>query len=122
MNLELKDLSLGEIVEQLTMLQNQGCGDWKVRIVNRDGHRSCIGKIIGIGGKDGGTVALFPVPEDIGHINALTKVMTMMCCDKAAKGQSCGTCPDLATCEHIKTIDENWKLIYEGGGKDGEVQ
>ena len=94
MNMELKDLSLGEIIEQLTILQNQGCGDWKVRIVNRDGHRSCIGKILGAGGKNGGTIALFPVPEDIGRINAL-----------------------------MKRFNENWKLIYEGGRKDdSEVQ
>ena len=121
MNMELKDLSLGEIIEQLTILQNQGCGDWKVRIVNRDGHRSCIGKILGAGRKDGGTIALFPVPEDIGCINALTKMMAMMSCDKAAKGQDCNTCPNLAICEHMKRFDENWKLIYEGG-KDDKVQ
>lgn len=119
MNMELKDLSLDEIIDQLTRLRDSGCGGWKVRVIHRDGRRSCVGKIIGAGGKDGGTVALFPVPEDIGCINALTKMMAMMSCDKAAEGQDCNTCPDLATCEHMKRFDENWKLIYEGGRKDG---
>ena len=49
----------------------------------------------------GGTVAL------------MTLMMTMMTCDKAAKGQECGSCPDLPTCPQMKAVDESFKRMAE---------
>ena len=50
MNMELKDLSLDEVVEQLTKLKSmhEKADFWKLRIVLSDGRKWCVGKILGV--------------------------------------------------------------------------
>lgn len=119
MSMELKDLSLDEVVDQLTKLKSmhRKADFWKLRIVLSTGQKWCVGKIIGIANDKTGeaTAYMFPVPENIGSLNALSKLMTMMTCDKAAKGQECGSCPDLPTCPQMKSIDESFRRMAEGG-------
>ena len=117
MNMGLKDLSLDEVVEQLTKLKDmhQKADFWKLRIVLSDGRKWCVGKILGVANDKTGeaTAYMFPVPENIGALNALSKLMTMMTCEKAAKGQECGSCPDLPTCPQMKAVDESFKRMAE---------
>ena len=112
MNLELKDMTLDEIIDQLKKVKKMlpGVKDWKVRIGWSTGDKSCVGKILAISNDDDqGTVYLFPVPENIGNINAMFKLMTSMVCPKRADGQDCNTCPDIATCGHVEAIEKNLK-------------
>lgn len=118
MNLTLHDLKLGDIITQLTALQNQGYNEWKVRILYSDGRKSCVGKILAVGSGDDGTIALFPVPEDIENINSVSKLMAMLSCDDAMKGQECGSCPKLPTCEITARIDGSMHAAFDK--KDGE--
>ena len=118
MNMELKDLSLDEVVEQLTKLKSMHpkADFWKLRIALSDGRKWCVGKILGITNDRTGeaTAYMFPVPENIESLNALSKLMALMTCEKAAKGQKCGSCPDLATCPQMKTIDESFRHMADG--------
>lgn len=118
MNMELKEMSLDEVVEQLTKLKamNPKADFWRLRIVLSDGRKWCVGKILGLANDRTGeaTALMFPVPENIGTLNALSKMMTTMTCEKAAKGQECGSCPDLPTCPQMKAIDESFRHMAEG--------
>ena len=116
MNLELKDMTLDEIIGQLQKVKEMlpDVKDWKVRIGWSTGDKSCVGKILAISKDDDqGTVDLFPVPENIGNINAMFKLMTSMVCPKRADGQDCNTCPDIATCGHVKAIEKNLKEMNQ---------
>ena len=120
MDMTLKDLTLDEIIEQLTRLKSldPNVKTWKVRIAHSNGVKLCVGKILGIAGQGTeGTAYLFPVPENIGTLNAISDMMAMMTCDKAANGQKCGTCPDLATCQQMKMTTESFRHVMKGGGK-----
>lgn len=122
MNMELKDMTLDEVVGQLERLRSTdpATKDWKIRIAWSTGRRSCVGKIIGIAdGNGSGTAYMFPVPEDIGAINSLTRLTVRLSCDKAAEdGRGCGTCPDAGDCEILKRIEGSYKALFEGGKED----
>ena len=118
MSMELKDLSLDEVVEQLTKLKDmhKKADFWKLRIVLSDGRKWCVGKILGVANDKTGeaTAYMFPVPENIESLNALSKLMAVLTCEKAAKGQECGSCTDLPTCPQMKAIDESLRHMADG--------
>lgn len=110
MNLELKDMTLDEIIDQLVKVKEAlpSVKDWKVRIGWATGDKSCVGKILAVSSDaDQGTVYMFPVPENIGNINAMFRLMTSMVCPKRADGQDCNTCKELMTCDHVTAIERN---------------
>ena len=116
MNLELKDMTLDEIIDQLKKIKDMlpSVKDWKVRIGWATGNKSCVGKILAISKDDDqGTVYLFPVPENIGNINAMFKLMTSMVCPKRADGQDCNDCPDIMTCGHVEAIEKNLRELNQ---------
>ena len=119
MNTGLKDLSLDEVVEQLTKLKEMHpkADFWKLRIVLSAGRKWCVGKILGVADDKTGeaTAYMFPAPENIGSLNALSRLMTMLTCEKAAKGQECGSCPDLPSCRQMKAADGSFRHMAEGG-------
>ena len=61
------------------------------------------------------TAYMFPAPENIGSLNALSRLMTMLTCEKAAKGPECGSCPDLPSCRQMKAADGSFRHMAEGG-------
>ena len=118
MNMGLKDLSLDEVVEQLAKLKeiHPKADFWKLRIVLSDGRKWCVGKILGVANDKTGeaTAYMFPVPENIESLNALSRLMTMLTCEKAAKGQECVSCPDLPAFPQMKAVDESFRRMAEG--------
>lgn len=108
-DLTLRDLSLRDIRSQLENCVASGIvpDDAKVRILLSDGRRWCVGKILTFFGvNDEPVIYLFPVPEEIKAVNEAMELMAKASCRRAAVGQKCGTCPDLAICKPMARITE----------------
>jgi len=71
-------------------------------------------------GDDEPVVFMFPAPENIEAVNKATELMAKASCEKAAAGQKCGTCPDLATCGPMARITEKAQEEF-GGGKPADI-